>query len=372
MTGEQQQQSSSKDQKKEARAKKLESTVLQGKLPFQGEQYFEQANPIARSCIFRVVAPKSLKETNDWTPVFSISGESIFLKGATLLADHEEIWTKLLAYTRGRSIFKPVSVTKAELVEVLGLGDSGSSFAKVEQILEDLRDTRLRVSSRPALEKLVRILTTPSASTDPDTVSYANHIKLVYGEHIKLLTEGLANGEDVDIEMGFLTNRTRNKTRGREVLNLDPLTCLLFDGVNTTLVPHEVRRQLDAFGKRFMTFVASHRDGVYDLPLESYFHLAGYNSTFEKMGRKFKSQMKTRLEEYEEKKFIEPGWSFQRSKETGDWKLCGLKRGPALKIGANTLEFIPAAPEPEDSADPEIEAEDAIFQEMTEQPQLGI
>jgi hypothetical protein len=129
------------------------------------------------------------------------------------------------------------------------------------------------------------------------------------------------------------------------MVELDDMMALLFDGVNTTLVPFEIWDSLDSYGKKLMPFIASHRDGVFNLLLESYHSLSGSKSTYDSVERRFKSDFNKRLQEYESKTYIEPGWAIVRNRDHR-WMVTGLKGAAALKIKSELLKgtYIEADP----------------------------
>jgi hypothetical protein len=138
------------------------------------------------------------------------------------------------------------------------------------------------------------------------------------------------------------------------MLNLDPIIAVFFDGVNTTLLPFEIWAQLDRFGKKLLPFIASHRDGVFPIRLESYHEFSGSKSEYEKVKRRVKSELKKRFHAWEQIGYIEPGWDIYRNND-GEEIVCGLKSGKAIRI-RSALELIPAISadeEAEESADAE-------------------
>ena len=115
------------------------------------------------------------------------------------------------------------------------------------------------------------------------------------------------------------------------MINLDPVFAIFFDGVNTTLLPFEIWDDLDRFGKKLLSLIASHRDGVYPVMLEKLHEFSGSKSEYLTVKRRFKSDMKKRCEGWEGKNYILPGWSISRN-ENGEEVVRGLKAGSAVRI----------------------------------------
>lgn len=314
-----------------------EHRMLQGQLPLQSDRHFEQANPILRSNLFRVAPPPGIKVYDDWVPVFSVGSGEIQYTGPVLLTDHEEVWTRLLAWARGQSLTKPVPILRSDLLRDLGLCDSGTNYAKLNKILDDLSKGQIKIKDKHALANVYKLLSSEDISKMADGGFFKQFVENRLGLHIKYIAEAIAKDEPVEITIRFIEKRTTLPRSGRDAVNLDPLTCLLFDAVHTTLVPYEVRNKLDAYGRRLLTFIASHRDGVNPILLEKYYMLGGYNSDFEKMKRKFKAGMIKRLEEMEAEDMIEPGWSITKNRE-GAWIVAGLKPGSAIRVRAKLVE----------------------------------
>ena len=115
------------------------------------------------------------------------------------------------------------------------------------------------------------------------------------------------------------------------MINLDPVFAIFFDGVNTTLLPFEIWDDLDRFGKKLLSLISSHRDGVFPVMLEKIHEFSGSVSEFEKVKRRVKSDLKKRFEDWESKNYIVPGWNISRN-DNGIEIIRGLKAGEAVRI----------------------------------------
>jgi len=306
----------------------------QGILPFTNEKYFEQSNPIVRSALFSAV--KMGGHYSEWTQIFSFGAGSIMYRGPALTIEHEAVLARLMLLARGKSLTKPVSTSKADIRRWLELDDSGENFKKARRILDDLAAGEIKISCKLALRRLYHLLTSPTVSDRPDGKFFKDYIDNRYGEQLKMIAESLAADTPVEISMSFITNETQSPRTGRSLINLDPITAIFFDGVNTTLLPFEIWDTLDRFGKKMLPYIASHRDGVYPTRLESYHLFSGSISKYSTVKRRVKSDMNKRLKGWEEKGYIEPGWSIYRN-DDGDDIVKGLKPGPIIGIRSELL-----------------------------------
>lgn len=314
--------------------KKLDTESAQGCLPFTNEAFFEQSNPIVRSALFSVGSAKG--SYDDWTPIFGLGAGNISYRGPFLSVDHETVLARLMVLARGKSLTQPVAFHVANVVRWLKLAESGPNFAKAKRILDDLGRAQLKISHRPALQRLYHLLTA-SQEGRPDGKFFKNYIDNLYGPHLKSLAAALEKRESFEIDLRFVTKASRHSITGRMLVNLDPMAAVFFDGINTTLIPFEVWEDLDGFGKKLLPYIASHRDGVFPIKLENYYKLQGSKSksTYENSRRKFKFDLTKRLEVWQAKKYIEPGWEIYRGADE-DWILGGNVRvGEAIRIRAN-------------------------------------
>lgn len=317
------------DERKAKLQGKFDTDSGQGILPFTNEKYFEQSNPIVRSALFSTV--KIGKVYTDWTNIFSFGGGNIMYKGPALTVEHETVMARLLVLARGRSLTKPVAVFLSDVRKWLELDDSGINFNKARKILEDLGSGEIKIADKIALKRLHHILINPNLGDRPDGKFFKESIDHRFGPMIKMIGEGLEKDEPVDITMRLIANQATNGKTGRMLLSLDYIAAVFFDGVNTTLLPFEIWDTLDRFGKKLLPFIASHRAGVFAIKLESYHKFSGSISDFAVVKRRFKSEMKKRLENWEKLDYIEPGWSFYKN-EDGEELLKGLKLSSNIRI----------------------------------------
>lgn len=313
----------------------LESS--QGILPFTNELYFEQSNPIVRSALFTAgkMNVKAGSHYLDWTEIFSFGSGSIHYRGPMLTVDHEIVLVRLMVLARGRSLTKPIHAFQADLLRWLNLDlDSGANYKKARRILDDLAAAEIRISSKPALERLLSILTSPAIADMPDGQFFRDYIDNRFKDHLKMIAKGLQDDQPVDVTMELITNQTHNSITKRMMINLDPIFAIFFDGVNTTLLPFEIWDDMDRFGKKLLPLIASHRDGVYPVKLEKLHEFSGSKSDYSKVKRRFKSEQKKRFEGWESKNYIVPGWSIDRNND-GEEIVRGLKVGEAVRIRSN-------------------------------------
>ena len=313
---------------------KLDHESSQGILPFTNELYYEQANPVVRSALFTAGKMNVGQGSHylDWTEIFSFGGGSIHYRGPLLTVDHEVVLVKLMVLARGRSLTKPIQAFQADLVKWLKLdSDSGRNYKKARRILDDLAAAEIRISSKPALKRLLAILTSPALSDIPDGAFFQSYIQNRFNNHLKMIAQGLADDQPVSLSMKMVENQTHNTVTKRMMINLDPVFAIFFDGVNTTLLPFEIWDDLDRFGKKLLSLIASHRDGVYPVMLEKLHEFSGSKSEYLKVKRRVKSDLKKRFEEWEGKNYIIQGWSISRN-DNGDEVVRGLKAGAAVRI----------------------------------------
>jgi hypothetical protein len=315
----------------------------QGVLPLTHEDYHEQANPIVRSALFAAI--KSRGKYDDWEDIFSLGG-MVKYKGPQLTVDHEELFTRILVKARGRSLTKPVPFRMTEALGWLKLKDSGPNRTRVRTLLDDLKEGSVRIASKSALNRLYNILTRQDLEAMPDGKFLKQFVMNRYSEYLPMIMQSYQDSEPFEIDLDFIGRTAMQPNTRLMMAELDPMMALIFDGVNTTLVPFEIWDTLDSYGKKLLPFVASHRDGVFRLPLKSYHCLSGSKSSYESVERRFKSDFNKRLQEYEEKGWIEPGWVIVRSREH-IWMVDGLKGAAPLKIKSELHKgnFIDPAPE---------------------------
>lgn len=308
----------------------------QGILPFTNEKYYEQSNPIVRSALFSAI--KMGKHYTEWTPIFSFGASSIQYRGPALTVDHEMVLARLMVLARGKSLTKPIHAYLADVRKWLKLDQSGANFAKARKILDDLAAGEMKISDKFALKRLYQILTSPSVSDRPDGKFFKDFIDNRFSDQLKMIAESLESNEPIEITMRFVSSEASSPRTGRLMISLDPITACFFDGVNTTLIPFEIWEAQDKFGKKLLSFIASHRDGVFPIKLENYHRFSGSISDFEKVKRRVKSDMKKRCEGWEKDNYIEPGWSFRKNNE-GEELLEGLKLSKSIRMKSElTLE----------------------------------
>lgn len=321
------------DDRKVKLKQKFDLESAQGILPFTNERLFEQSNPILRSALF-TAGKMNVKERihyQEWTEIFSLGSGSIQYRGPALTVDHETVLARIMVLARGRSLTKPVQCFQADILRWLDLDpNSGANYTKARRILDDLAAAELRISSKPALQRLLKILTSPAISDMPDGKFFHEYVNNRFSSHLKMIADGLENDQPVNITMQFLTNQTHNTVTKRMMLNLDPIAAIFFDGVNTTLLPFEIVDSLDRFGRKLLPFIASHRDGVIPIRLEKYHEFSGSKSDYPKVKRRVKSELKKRFEGWEKKGFIVSGWDISRNND-GEEIVRGLKIGEVVR-----------------------------------------
>ena len=321
------------DDRKVKLKQKFDLESAQGILPFTNERLFEQSNPILRSALFTAgkMNVKDRIHYQEWTEIFSLGSGSIQYRGPALTVDHETVLARIMVLARGRSLTKPVQCYQADILRWLDLDlNSGANYTKARRILDDLAAAELRISSKPALQRLLKILTSPAISDMPDGKFFHEYVNNRFSSHLKMIADGLENDQPVNITMQFLTNQTHNTVTKRMMLNLDPIAAIFFDGVNTTLLPFEIVDSLDRFGRKLLPFIASHRDGVIPIRLEKYHEFSGSKSEYQKVKRRVKSELKKRFEGWEEKGFIVSGWDISRNND-GEEIVRGLKTGEVVR-----------------------------------------
>lgn len=330
------------DTRKQAMRERNEKGLTQGILSFTNEKLYEQSNPILRSSLFTVgkLNIKAKPTYNQWTEIFSLGSGSIQYRGPVLTVDHEVVLVRLLVLARGRSITKPVSVNLADVLRWLDLNaNSGANYIKARRIIDDLGAAELKISSKPALRHLLDILNSPEISNLADGKFFQDLVKNRYSDHLKMIAQALENDQNVDINLSFIETVTHNTVTKRMMINLDPLTTVFFDGVNTTLLPLDIWDNLDRYGKKLLPLIASHRDGVYPMKLERYHEFSGSKSSYDVVKRRFKSEQKKRFSQWEDKGYIAPGWRIEQNQE-GEEIVSGLKAGDAVRT-RSSLDIIP-------------------------------
>lgn len=346
--------------------KGFDLSSAQGVLPLTNEDYHEQANPIVRSALFAAI--KSRSKYDDWVDIFSLGG-SIKYKGPQLTVDHEMLFTRILVRARGLSLTKPVPFSMTEALGWLKIKDSGPNRTRIRNLLDDLKEGSVLIASKSALNRLYNILTRTDLESFVDGLFLRQLVLNRYTDYLPMIMQSYKDEEPFEISLDFI-GRIANQTNTRRLMvELDPMMALLFDGVNTTLVPFDIWDSLDAYGKKLMPFIASHRDGVFNLFLESYHSLSGSKSTYESVERRFKSDFNKRLHDYEAKGYIEPGWAIVRNRDYR-WTVTGLKGGEALKIRSELLKvggFIDPDPSAHYAEDGQIETGETFENEPEQQ-----
>lgn len=337
-------------------SKELAQLQVQGVLPYFNPTIYEMANPIVRSALFGLSKHKHYYQ--DWVTTFSVGGGTLQQRGPSLNTDHEELWGRLLTYARGTSLTKGIHVRIVDLIRDLNYSTGGPNFTRVSKMLDDLEAASVRISHKPALKRLYELLTDKNLGKRPDGKFLVELIRNRYSEHLKAIQVALASdsNEPVFVPLRFIERKTTHPVSGREVISLDPMTCLFFDGVNTTLIPYKVREKLNAMSKRLLTFIGSHRDGVYRMRLHYYFMLVGYKGDYTKLERKFKSEFIKTCTALEESDYIKPGWGIARN-DDHEWMVFGLQIGDAARVKEAMEEYI-AADEVDDRTPFDLDAED--------------
>lgn len=322
------------DDRKSKLQDKLGLESSQGILPFTNELYYEQMNPVVRSALFTAgkMNVKNGSHYLEWTEIFSFGGGSIHYRGPHLTVDHEIVLVRLMVLARGRSLTKPIQAFQADLLRWLKLDAvSGKNYKKARRILDDLAAAEIRISSKPALQRLLSILTSPAIADLPDGQFFQAYINNRFKDHLKMIAKGIEDNQPVEVTMKLVTQQTHNTVTKRMMINLDPVFAIFFDGVNTTLLPFDIWDDLDRFGKKLLSLISSHRDGAFPVFLEKLHEFSGSKSEYEKVKRRFKSEQKKRFEVWESKNYIVPGWSITRN-DDGIEVVRGLKAGDAVRI----------------------------------------
>jgi hypothetical protein len=324
------------DDRKHQLQQKFDIDSGQGILPLTNEKFYEQSNPVVRSALFS--STKLGKNYTEWTPIFSFGASSIQYRGPALTVEHELVLAKLMVLARGKSLTKPINAFVTDIRRWLNLGESGINFAKARRILDDLAAGEMKISDKFALRRLYQILTAPSVSERPDGKFFKDYIDNRFSDQLKMIASAIESGEPIEITMRFVSNRAANPRTGRLLISLDPITAIFFDGVNTTMLPFEIWEAQDKFGKKLLSFIASHRDGVFPIKLENYHRFSGSISDFQVVKRRVKSDLKKRCEKWEKEDCIEPGWSFRENND-GEVLLEGLKLSKSIRMKSElTLE----------------------------------
>lgn len=342
----------------EERQQRLDLALANGAIPYRSPNIFEQANPIVRSCVFR--ANNRREYFQEWTPIFTIGNDSISFKGPVLNTEHELLWSKLLCLARGISLTKPIKTNQANLMREMRMNTGGKGYSKLRRMLEDLEQAKVRISSRPALERLVRIMTSPDIADKPDGKFLKEFIKNRLGDHLDAISKSLSTNEPYEISLSFIQNRSTQPKNRFELINLDPMTCLFFDGINTTQVHYDVWDQLDPFGKKLVGLLKSHK-GSLNLRLEKLYMASGY-STLEftdSAVRKFKAFCLRNFKSLEDASIIKPGWRIERSSVDDEWVVYNIEVGEIVRKNEPLIEVLVATnPEALDYEDADDEAED--------------
>lgn len=311
---------------------KFDVESAQGVLPLTNKKLFEQSNPILRSSLFSAKKMDAKPQYMDWTEVFSMGSGSILYRGPMLTVDHEVVLVKLMVLARGRSLTQPIPVTQADICRLMNMDAiSGANYRKVRRILDDLASAEFRISSRPALQRLLSLLQSPAIPHMADGKFFVDFIQNRFGAQLEMIAAGLHDNQPVDLSMKFITSQTHNRVTKKMLISIDPLTTLFFDGVNTTLIPFEIWDELDRFGKKLLPLIASHRDGVYSYKMERYHDFSGSRSDYSVVKRRFKSDLKKRFQDWEEKGYIVPGWNISQNPE-GEEIVSGLRVGEKVRI----------------------------------------
>lgn len=348
-------EASEEGERKLRTSKELAQLQVQGVLPYFNPAIYEMANPIVRSALFGLSKHKLYYQ--EWETTFSVGGGSLQQRGPSLNTDHEELWARLLTYARGTSLTKGIHVRIVDLIRDLNYSTGGPNFARVSRMLNDLEAASVRISHKPALKRLYELLTDKNLAKRADGKFLVELIRNRYSEHLKAIQAALASdsNEPVYVTLRFIERKTTHPISGREVISLDPMTCLFFDGTNTTLIPYKVREKLNPISKRLLTFIGSHRDGVYRMRLYFYFMLVGYKGDYTKLERKFKSEFIKTCTALQERNYIKPGWGIERN-EDHEWMVFGLQIGDAARVKEAMEEYI--ATGRDGSAQPEADESD--------------
>ncbi len=295
----------------------------QGKLNYWSDDFFEQCNPLARCGLFGISrnAPEYYQTLRD----YNVIGEGeVRYKGWQLSVFDEDVFLLLLQYMRGQSLFRPLKFKKSQLLSDLGLTKTGTNYKKVTNSINRLYDGTLEISSKPALKKLLYMLTDHSINKKMDD-NILMRLAENYSSFITDISNSLESNNPFFLDIRFISNKGESPTDKSMSLKLDPLMVLFFDGINTTRINRQERGLLTPAEKKLLSFTQSHSKGVYDLRIERYAEILGTDIDFSKTAsvRRFRQSLTKWLSSLERLNRIRKGWSVEDGKVKGIFPITG-------------------------------------------------
>ncbi len=260
-----------------------------------------------------------------------IGDGSIDFYGPQLSIYHEDVYCQLVSYFRGQLITSPVKLHLKQLCEDLNVDPGGSGYAQVKRRLTDLDKSKIRISCPSLLANLVYVFFEMKKSTgnDPKLQSYITH---QYKDKMQDIAEALRRGDPYYLTMGFIQNLGMNGRRRQATISLDPLTILLFDGVNTTLINRMVRDSVKTpKAKKILGLIESYSSNLPLMLGKQWASFLGSSiSNWDTGNRAFKADLTAVLEELESREYIHNSWDYFEN-EAGDWGTVGLRPTSKLK-----------------------------------------
>ena len=275
----------------------------QDRLPFWPDDYYEQANPIVRSSVFSSSSKRRFYE--HYTSIRVLGDGDIQIFGPQLTVFDDSVIMQLNYSYRGKRLIEPLAINRRELLSNLNLGDGGKNYAKLETSLDRLNKSKMKISSRSILKKLMELMTNAEINQSMDEHT-RDYLHKSYGPYIDAISSAIEKNEPFYLTMGFVNNYGVNKASGELIVTIDPLMILLLDGINTTRIKRQDRDALASPSSvKLLQYFMSHSGFVHDHKLETYHELLGSETA---NMRKFKADFVKWMNEIEEIGRIEPGW----------------------------------------------------------------
>ena len=349
--------------KKDHLASKLSA---QGILPFWPNDLFEFPNVLVRSGVFSI--SRQLKHYSNWTPVPAWGVTNIEMYGPQLGEDHKEVWEQLLSYKRGQPITRPLFLHTNQLLRELSWDISGkqgapggTQYKKLNKIIDELDRAKMRISDPKLLQNLVflyKAFQREAAQNDPKLASV---IQTRYGQQISEIVRALQDGDEYMLTMNFIAATGTNKRKKRAVIEIDPIVVIMFDGINTTLINRQARKEMSTtLGRAVLLFVESHTGEIPNMRCSTWQGLVGSSM---KNKRQFKTNLRKSLVECEEKGFIWPNWDFYEA-DDGEWGTYGII--PTKKLRRDYRKAMEKANQSLPSSQDSINLEDSDWNEQSQ------
>lgn len=283
----------------------------QAGLPYWPDAYQEQSHLLARSGIYSISNRR--KTYSRYSPILVIGEGSLDYMGQRLQVFDEDVFLQLIHYRRGQSLTRELDLHRSQLLGDLGLSLGGENYTRLNRSIERLESGRFRVSSRPILEKLLRLLMMTEQCQDLEP-RFVQEIQGRYRKYIDGISQALNNGDDFSITLSFFHNTLINKSNGRLIITIDPLIVLLYDGVNTARTLIHERRNLCPAEKRLLTYLNCHQETIEELKIELLHQLLGSDTNLATNKSRFVGNLRQWLQSLERIHRIEPGWSIAGDK----------------------------------------------------------